>query len=97
MATYISLMKYTDEGMRNIKEAPQRVANAQKLLEAMGCKLIGMYSVMGEYDYVAIAEAPNDEVAMTYLLALGSFGQVRTTTLRAFNMQEFAAAVNRLP
>jgi len=97
MSTYISLMKYTDEGMRNVKEAPQRVANAQKLLETMGCKLIGMYSVMGEYDYVAIAEAPNDEVAMTYLLALGSFGQVRTTTLKAFNMQEFAAAVGRLP
>jgi uncharacterized protein with GYD domain len=50
MATYISLMKLTDEGVRNIKEAPQRVANAIKALEAMGGKLIGMYSVMGEYD-----------------------------------------------
>ncbi len=96
MSTYISLMKFTDEGMRNIKEAPQRVANAKKMLEAMGCKLIGMYSVMGEYDYVAIAEGPNDEVAMTYLLALGAAGQVRTTTLKAFSMEEFAAAIEKL-
>lgn len=97
MPTYISLMKLTDEGMRNIKEAPQRVTNALKTLEAMGGKLIGMYSVMGDYDYVGIAEVPNDEVAMAFLLGLGAAGTVRTTTLKAFNMQELAAVVEKLP
>lgn len=97
MPTYISLMKLTDEGVRNIKEAPQRVANAIKTLEAMGGKLIGMYSVMGEYDYVGIAEVPNDEAAMAFLLGLGALGTVRTTTLKAFNMQEFAAILGKLP
>ncbi|MFQ3662886.1 MAG: GYD domain-containing protein [Chloroflexaceae bacterium] len=97
MPTYISLMKLTDEGIRNIKEAPQRVANAVKTLEAMGGKLIGMYSVMGDYDYVGIAEIPNDEVAVTFLLGLGAIGTVRTTTLKAFNMQEFAAILGKLP
>ena len=52
---------------------------------------------MGEYDYVGIAEAPNDEVAMTFMLGLGSAGNVRTTTLKAFTTEQFAEMVNKLP
>ncbi len=52
---------------------------------------------MGEYDYVAIGEAPNDEVTMVFALALGSLGNVRTTTLKAFTTEEFAKIVKRLP
>ena len=52
---------------------------------------------MGEYDYVGIGEAPSDEVAMTFMLAQGSAGNVRTTTLKAFTKEEFAEIVKKLP
>ncbi len=97
MPTYVSLMSLTDKGIKEIKDAPQRIEQAFKNLEAMGGKLIGFYSVMGEYDYVGIAEAPSDEVAATYMLALGAAGTVRTKTLRAFTTEEFAKIVGNLP
>ena len=68
-----------------------------KAAEKMGGKVLGFYAVMGEYDYVGIGEFPNDEVAMTYLLGLGSLGNVRTTTLKAFPMEEFTKLVKKLP
>lgn len=61
------------------QNAPQRIGEAVKGLEAMGGKLVSFYTVMGEYDHVGIAEAPSDEVAMTYLLGLGAAGNIRTT------------------
>ena len=97
MPTYIVLYKLTDQGIKNIKDAPQRVEGATKRLEEMGGKVIGIYTVMGEYDYVSIGEAPNDEVAMTFALALGSQGNVRSTTLKAFTKEEFANIVQKLP
>jgi uncharacterized protein with GYD domain len=63
----------------------------------MGGKLSGFYGVMGEYDYVAVGEMPNDEAATTFALALSSLGNVRTTTLRAYTREEFAAMVKKLP
>jgi len=97
MPTYISLMKLTDEGIKAIKDAPKRIEEAVKGLEAAGGKLIGFYSVFGEYDYVGIAEAPSDEVAMGYLLGLGSRGFVRTVTLKAFPREEFEKIVEGIP
>jgi uncharacterized protein with GYD domain len=97
MPTYIGLYKLTDQGIKNIKEWPDRYEKAIKSAEAMGAKVIGFYSVMGEYDYVAIAEFPNDEAAMASALALGSRGNVRSTTLKAFTKEEFAGVVGKLP
>lgn len=97
MPTYIMLMKITDQGRKDIKNAPQRVEQAIKTAEAMGGKMIGVYSTMGEYDYVAIGECPSDEVMMTYLLGLGSAGTVRTTTLRAFTKEQLAGMIKKLP
>lgn len=97
MARFVVLMKLTEQGIKNIKDAPQRLEQGTKALEAMGGKLLDFYSTMGEYDYVAIAEAPSDEVATTFLLALGSLGNVRTTTLKAFTREEFARIVKKLP
>ena len=97
MPIYIGLYKLTDQGIKNIKDAPQRVEEAFKGWEAMGGKVIGFYSVMGEYDYVAIGEAPNDEVAVTFALALGSQGDARTMTLKAFTREEFTEIVKKLP
>ena len=97
MPTSVVLMKLTDQGIRDIKNAPQRVEQGIKGLEAVGGKMIGFYSVMGEYDYVAIAEFPSDEVGVGFTLALGSQGNVRTTTLRAFTKEQFAEVVKKLP
>ena len=97
MATYVCLMKATDQGIKDIKNAPGRVEAARKGIEAGGGKLLALYSVMGEYDYVGIAEFPGDEAGMAFLMALGSLGNVRTTTLRAFTEKEFADIVKKIP
>ena len=97
MPTYIALYKLTDQGIKGIKEAPGRIEAAIKGAEKMGGKVISIYAVLGEYDYVAIGEFPSDEAATTFALAIGSLGNVRTTTLRAYTKEEFAAIVKKLP
>jgi uncharacterized protein with GYD domain len=97
METYVMLMKLTEQGVKDIKNAPKRLELASKGIEAIGGKLLGFYAVLGEYDYVAIGEVPSAEVGMTFLLGLGSLGNVRTTTLRAFTEKEFAKIVKKLP
>lgn len=97
MPTYVALMKLTDQGAKDIKDAPNRAQEFIKRLEAMGGKLIAFYLVMGEYDYVGIAEAPSDEVALTFLAGMGAAGNVRTTTMKAFKIEELASIVKKLP
>ena len=97
MPTYITLYKLTDQGIKNIKDAPGRIEEGIKGFESMGGKLIGFYSVMGEYDYVSIGECPSDEIATTFALAVGSLGNVRSTTLKAFSKEEFGEIVRKLP
>ena len=97
MPTYIGLYKLSDQGIKNVKDMPQRIEKAIEASEAMGGKVLGVYSVLGEYDLVSIAEFPNDETVLTLALALGSQGNVRTTTLKAFTKAEFAEIVKRLP
>jgi len=97
MPRYITLMKLTEQGIKDIKNAPQRLEKAAAGIEALGGKLVDFYTVMGEYDYVAVAEFPSDEAGMIFLLTLGSLGNVRTTTLKAFNTQQFAELVKKIP
>ena len=96
MPTYIALYKLTDQGIKNIKDAPARIKEGIKSAEAGGGKVLGFYTVMGEYDYVSIVEFPNDEVAMTIALAIGAKGNVRTTSLKAFTTDEFGEIVKKL-
>jgi len=97
MPTYITLYKLTEQGVKDVKNAPKRIKEGIKAFEAMGGKLIGFYLVMGEYDYVAIGEAPNDEAAMIFSLGMGAQGNIRSTTLKAFTTEEFAGFVEKLP
>ena len=97
MPTYVMLMKLTDQGIRDVKSAPGRVQQGIKAYEAVGGKLLAFYTVMGEYDYVAIGEAPSDEVALGFSLGLGAQGSVRTTTLKAFSPEQYAGVVSKLP
>lgn len=97
MATYVTLMKLTEQGIRDVKNFPQRLEAGKKGVEAMGGKIVGFYAVLGEYDYVTIAEMPSDEAGMAYIMTLGALGNVRTTTLKAFTEQEFAEIVKKMP
>ena len=92
---YIMLMRFTDQGIRNAKDTTRRADAAKGEAERIGGKLT-IYWTFGEYDAVCILEAPNDEAAMEFGLKVGSLGNVRTTTLRAFTEEEIARVVNKL-
>lgn len=97
MPRYVVLMKLTDQGIKDIRNAPERLEQGVKLLEKMGGKLSGFYMTMGEFDYVGIGDAPSDEVQAAFMLALGSAGNVTTTTLKAFSRDEIPAILKMLP
>jgi uncharacterized protein with GYD domain len=90
-------MKLTDKGILDIKNAPERIVDAMKLWESMGGKTVGVYLTVGEFDYVAIGEGPDDRTAAAFALALGSAGMVRTTSLKAYNLEEAKQIVAALP
>ncbi len=97
MATYIILINYTDQGIRNIKDSPQRAEAARQALSDMGGEMKELHLTMGAYDLVAVAEAPSDDVIAKFALTVGSQGNIRTTTLRAFSEAEFRSLVESLP
>ena len=97
MPSYITLMNLTDQGIKDVKDIPGRIDKGLKAWEAMGGKTLAFYMTMGPYDYVAVTEAPNDEVAAAFSLALGAQGFVRTTGLKAFNRDEVGAIIARVP
>ncbi|MGZ9222276.1 MAG: GYD domain-containing protein [Anaerolineales bacterium] len=97
MANYIILIRYTHQGAQNIKESPARLDAAKKAFQSMGGELKQWYLVMGQYDAVIVAEAPNDETVAKFTLAVGSLGNVRTETLRAFNEDEYRNIIAALP
>ena len=97
MATYLMLFRFTQQGIQNIKESPARVEAAKKAFQEMGARVKEFYSVMGRYDTVFIVEAPDDETIAKAALAVGSLGNVRTETLRAFTEDEFRKIVAVLP
>jgi len=97
MPTYISLLRYTQQGIQNIKEGPARLDAAKQGFEAMGAKVLAFYLVMGQYDAVLVAEAPDDETVAKLALSIGSQGAIRTETLRAFPEDEYRKVIAALP
>ena len=97
MATYITLIRYTQQGMENIKEGPARVDAAKEAFKAMGGELKQYYLVMGQYDAVVIGEVPDDETVAKLSLAIGSKGNLRTETFRAFTEDEYRKIIAALP
>jgi len=91
------MMKYTDQGIKDIKNTAQRTQANIKALEAMGCKINAIFACMGEYDLIGFGEAPSDEVATTMALMISAQGTARTTTVKAFPMDQFAGIVKKLP
>ena len=88
MATFIVLLDYTDQGIRNLNDSPQRTDAFNDFAERAGVTIQGQYWTIGSHDGVLIMDAPTEEVAASVLLHLGAAGNVRTTTLRAFDWAE---------
>ncbi len=97
MPTYVVLVNWTDQGIRAVKESPQRLDATRKAIEAAGGKMLGFYLTMGKYDEVLIVEGPSDEVAATLALSAGSEGNVRTETLKAFPEAEYRDIIAKIP
>lgn len=97
MPTYISLIRYTETGIKHIKDSPQRLEQARKVYESLGGKMQAFYLTMGRYDIVVVGEFPDDEAAAKLALAVGSQGNVRTETLRGFTEDEYRKIISELP
>ena len=97
MPTYLVLNNWTDQGIRAVKESPQRLDATKKAIEAAGGKVLGFYLTMGRYDSVLIVEGPSDEVAATLALSAGSQGSIRTETLKAFPEAEYLKIIANIP
>ena len=97
MPTYITLLRWTNKGTENIKQSPTRLDTAKKAFEAAGGKMTQFYLVMGQYDMVAISEAPDDETAARMSLSIAGSGAVQTETLRAFSEGEYRKIMASLP
>ncbi len=96
MAKYVTLVNFTDQGIRNIKELPDRWDEARKGIEAAGGS-IEYYLTMGQYDAVVITDFPSDEVGAAAALSIGSLGNVRTETLKAFTEEQTRQIISSMP
>ena len=95
MPTFISLVNWTDQGIRAGKDTLERASAAAAAAENLGGKLKHIYWTVGSYDIVTVTEFPDDVTATAFLLALGSGGNVRTNTMRAFDRDEVAEILRK--
>jgi uncharacterized protein with GYD domain len=96
MPTYISLVNWTDQGIRTVKDTLNRRGQSEALAEKHGVSFEQVYWTVGPYDVVVILQAPDDESVTAMLLELGSEGNLRTTTLRAYDLQAMEGIIQRL-
>ena len=96
MPTYVTLIHYTDQGVKTFKDLSKRLDETRQAGESMGATLVGYYLTMGQYDAIAISEAPDDAAIAQLALAAGARGNVRTETFRAFTEDEAKAIAAEL-
>src|SRR3954447_9622670 len=96
MPTYVVLINFTDQGIRNVKQTTERTDHGGEIAEKHGLKLEQAYWTVGPYDMVAVFEAPDDETLSAHLLEICASGNVRTTTMRAYDRQEMWTILQRL-
>jgi uncharacterized protein with GYD domain len=95
MPTYVSLIHWTDQGIKNYKDTTTRAADFSKLVESSGGRVRELLWTVGEYDLVTVVDFPDDETSTAALLQVGSLGSIRSNTLRAFNAEEMVAIIRR--
>ena len=96
MAMYVSLIQFTDQGIRNIKKTIKRGDAAMAEAEKMGVKIVEEFWTMGTYDVVVVFDAPNDETMSAFMLKIGSLGNVKSHTMRAFRREEMAGVLAKI-
>ncbi len=96
MARFIALMDWTDQGIRSAKDSVQRSRQAREAFQQMGVTIEAIYWTLGSHDIVAIASAPDGETFAAAMLRLAGAGNLRSTTLRAFDEDEFGAILGKL-
>jgi len=96
MSTYLVLWNWTEQGIRNLKDSPKRVDAFKQLAEKNGGKVVQFFYTMGTYDGAAVVEAPSDEAFLKIVLGLGSLGNVRTTTLKAWTASDAAKVFSQV-
>jgi uncharacterized protein with GYD domain len=96
MPTYVVLVSFTDQGISNVKDTIKRTDHGGEIAQKHGLKLEQAYWTVGAYDMVTVFEAPDDEAMSAHLLEIGSLGNVRTSTLRAYDEQEMMGILQRL-
>src|SRR6476620_2160772 len=97
MAKYVLLVNWTDQGIRKVKDSARRLDTGRALAKEQGCVLESFFMIMGSFDNVAVVEAPNDEAIAKYVLTLGSEGNLRTVTLKAFPEESYRTIIGELP
>jgi len=97
MPTYVSLLKWTEQGIKNAKDANKRLEQGRAAVERAGGRMVGVWWTMGAYDGVVITEFPDDETASASAIALGVAGNVRTESMRAYSAEEMERILQKLP
>ena len=94
--TYLMLLNWTDQGIKNVKESPKRLDGAKKLAKDLGGDVKGFYMTLGVHDLVLIVDLPDDDKLASFALKLGSLGNVRSTTLRAYSEDDYRRIISGL-
>ena len=97
MATYVTLVHFTDQGMRNVKQTTERAKVLTAAAARLGIKMTNIYWTMGAFDVVLISEAPDEESMAALALSAGSLGNIRTQTMRAYSANEIDKILVKLP
>ena len=97
MATFISLVSFTEQGIRDFRASPERADKFKSVAEDAGVKLKEVYWTMGAYDIVLIFEASDEQAVVAAMIGIGSLGNVRTQTLRAFDSSEMKEIISKVP
>ncbi|HWC37983.1 MAG TPA: GYD domain-containing protein [Acidimicrobiales bacterium] len=95
MPTYVSLINWTDKGIKDYRQSPKRASDFTKLVEGSGGKVRELLWTVGEYDIVSVVDFPDDDSAVAALLQQCSAGNIRTKTLRAFDSKQMEGIIAR--
>jgi uncharacterized protein with GYD domain len=96
MATYVVLANFTDQGVRNAKDSPNRAEAFKEMAKKCGATVKDLYWTQGQYDAVTVLEAPDDTTATALALSVGALGNIRTQTLRAFSAADMKGIIDKM-
>jgi uncharacterized protein with GYD domain len=95
MPTYVALVNFTDQGIKNFRDTVRRAEDYRGLVETNGGQVRQLLWTLGQYDLVMVTELPDDETATAVVLQTVAGGNVRTTTLKAFDAEQMTAIIQR--